>query len=783
MIKFLPEYLTEIARHIPAMSVYLDQLNADVLKRIARIWVGTDVAKLNKENARKLVEEKLTDPDGQIKLQRFIQDDLRDGLALIRLRGGRAAYTVELGLELLYLRPYTGDLGKNSYHNRHEAVSHRVNELLGFGLIVQGNGRPDVISAYTYDAPEIVGTIPELMQGMKLSRLPRPDIKPAVYDGPVLRPRPGELMLRMVSLRETLGRLGTIELKGMGQYPKTTLTKLSRSLGWQAGPQDPLPNPVLFFLDLWGAAGLLRRELHSVKLHTIVTQGGILDEPARDLAVMWAMAWRSQRRWHELSALGYGAEPSSSLFPSNANGLRAALLLALAMLPAQNEWYGVADLSNILCTRLGALFGLAGSFSYHPAMDARNESDDPALGFRDRWWRKRRESWRKLELIWIQRAMCGPLFHLGLVELSAGDDPLQPEYFRLTDTGRYAVNTLYGQATVATAALETRPAGPCWIVQPNFDALVYLDRASPRELGLMERIATRTAVTDVTATYKISRETIYGALESGLTIEGILADLNKSAQFPLTDSTTRVLTDWSRRRDRLSLRTGASVLEFADATQRDETLAEFQDVGRAIGERFILVENKARARQIPLAGEISYEPEPPRCLTVSENGIAQIHPARRDLLIAAELAAYCERGVLPDVPANHVWVITAKSAAAASERGMAATDVLDHLTRRATHKLPAILPYILQAWMGPAKKAPRMTVPSPPLLQTDSIGLADAIHHGKLIRRYLLGRIGPCAFLVRPEYKDELEALLLKYGFGASAEVLVPPPAKGEEQA
>lgn len=108
--------------------------------------------------------------------------------------------------------------------------------------------------------------------------------------------------------------------------------------------------------------------------------------------------------------------------------------------------------------------------------------------------------------------MTGPLYHLGLVTLAraASGKTDEPALFRLTSLGRsvwYDASRTPGE-TSTEALLTVAPDGPCWVVQPNFDVVVYLDRASAPRLAFIERIAARKPSTGATALYHLTRETV-----------------------------------------------------------------------------------------------------------------------------------------------------------------------------------------------------------------------------------------------------------------------------------
>lgn len=54
----------ELERMVPPIEVYLSNLNADKLKKLARRWTGKDANKMNKEQALTAVKKGFEDPPG-----------------------------------------------------------------------------------------------------------------------------------------------------------------------------------------------------------------------------------------------------------------------------------------------------------------------------------------------------------------------------------------------------------------------------------------------------------------------------------------------------------------------------------------------------------------------------------------------------------------------------------------------------------------------------------------------------------------------------------------------
>ena len=774
------------------MAGRLAGLNADVVKKMARVWVGKEAYKLNKESAIQTLKRCFRDPAAVRRLAENLTGSERDGLMLMKLRERPVAYTEELALELLLLHPMPHDY-RYGYYSSNGKHYVRLNEMLERGLLARCDGQNKKLGDYFYSSYvcEAVGLVADFFDVIEIAPPPALPLKPAPEAvAPVTR-RPGELLLQLTSFYQDFDRLGRVQMTAKGQYATPSLNKLGKLLGWsnQTGQPTqeegltPLPSAVEFYLGLFIAADLLKVDYRAREI-SINPQAKIqatLELPLNLQARIWAQAYRSLRRWREHSSRDsyYYSEDDGGQTKHNA--LRAALLLALGLLPDAAAWYRIEDLSEALRQRVGRHFALGYLTTYSAPWKATPEQDAAA---RAKHEAESLANWRKSEQVWIERALSGPLFHLGLVELARAPQIKSNTLtlFRLTEAGRAALRDIFHQPAETRGARgasqrdqpgqTNQTCQTCWIVQPNFDVVVYLDQAAPRQLGFIERVGVRQKADAAIVTYRLTRESVYAALEAGVEARQLLQTLESGSQHPLPPGVARTLGDWAARRERLTVRLGASVIEFPDDAARDAALAGGKVKGAAIGDRFILTDQSEQALKgaLRLGGPIKYEPQPPRPLDIKDDGEVTINPARRDLLIAGELAAVAEA---TEDPLR--WRITCESVLAARSRGWTSEEIIDRLENRATGlALPPFLRYAIQGWLG-AKNGPGPTaLATAPLLQTANAEVADAILQCGFLRPHLLARIGSRAVLVKPESVKELRKLLDKYGFDPGKEVLLP---------
>ena len=717
---------------LPNPATCLARLNADRLKKIARLWVGKDANKLNKEGALRAVTHGLGDPRAIRAVVAGLSDFERTGLGLIKARGGHAVYTEELVGELLMFDlPFAGKEHYGGYHDGVGTHFGSVNALLDTGLIIRIDGSGERITRYepglgVYSDAKVLAAVDPLVP-KPLAIEPRPG-PPA---GSVRRPT--EVLLECLALARVLSAVPPIPLTARGLRSKSALARIGKPLGWKEHAVS-LRNALGFYLSLFEAAGLLREvpEERCLALDRAHAEA-LLAEPYPEQTRRWARAYRALLGWCEAMplAIHFYADPDDPE-PSTFNALRAALLLGLGALPETGAWYRVEDLSDAIFDRIGPHVGLGYRRHFHAPHGA---TPSKLAALRGEWLAAERGSWRELEGLWIASAVAGPLHHLGLVELAAsGQGKGTSEVFRLTEMGRIALGFHRSEAK----PVEPRPA---WVVQPNFDIVLYLEDAAPAALAFIDRIAEHRQLGGDTALYRLTREAIYRALESGLAAEALIRRLGEGSRHPLPEAVAHTLGDWAARRERISVHRNARILEFASGAVRDAALQAAKVKGTAVGERYVLVQSVARGFQI--GAVLCYEPALPKCLCVAEDGEIRIDPTTRDLLITSELAAFSD----PISGDEYGWRMSGASVRRAAARGWSATEVVSRLGGRAKHRLPPLLECAVRAWGG-ARTAPGpIALPTVPILQVGDRQAAEAIAQSALLRPYLAGRLGPHAFL------------------------------------
>jgi hypothetical protein len=383
-----------------------------------------------------------------------------------------------------------------------------------------------------------------------------------------------------------------------------------------------------------------------------------------------------------------------------------------------------------------------------------------------------REIWETSEVPWLQCALRGPLVDLSLVEVSFPEGEDQPFMFRLTETGRAAIWQPFRPPAARVVSPKAAPA-KCWVVQSNLDVIVYLDRVTAERLSFIGRVAEAGTCAGSAATYTLTRDSIYGALESGLELPAIVEGLQSASEQPLSDSLRRTLADWAARRERIRLRRGVLVAEFPGEAARAGAIARWGLAGVPLGERFLVLPEGEIPREFlaALSGEIDYTSAPTPCLEVAEDGtIREVAPT--DLLAREELRRWGDP--VPDTPG--VWRLTGESVRRSVLRGGQVSRLLAVIEARcAKRTLPPVLRIAITAWATGCDR--RAGLSQETVLLLSDPDLAAAIEGSTLFSPYLRRCLGPGAYLVAAEQEAELRALLTTFGIvpaGAGVALLAP---------
>ena len=711
---------------------YLESYNTDILRPLAAIWGKTKATRKNDMIAE--IKRGLADPRRVAEVVGKLSPMGQAALALMRTHAGR-----------MQLNVLATSLVASGYPPRpqiYETIDRRVlRDLQEEGLII-----PDTSYAtgYAYSYPPYVSSIVIcderlLEHAGKLMAVPF-TIEEAPAPADVHVRRPITVTLDMIAFLQAIENMNGIQLNKNGSVRVGDTRKLSRVLGWAESDQrfDGLLfyNPIDAFIEAFEKMGLL-----------IELDGRLLVEGAEEFAqqptpvqiLNIINAFLNLRSWSERGVAwsGYAVE--------NAGAMRNALLMALSINKQSSAFLSVSSLSNALFERVARSFSLIGMTHPHYEYPHMNTADKQRT--QERYDAQLRVGWQRSEEPWIQVVLSGWLYFLGMVEI--GLEKGVPSTVRLSELG--------SQVLRPQAMQEQRaPNGPAWMVQPDFEVIVYLDNVAPMQLSFLERIAERVQIQSHMARYRLTRESVYQALERGVVLDDLLNSLTTGAGVALPQNVSATLRDWGAQRDKVTLYRFARLLELPSQMARDALLSN-GIAGTPIGERYIRVgeENITTRKAI----KIDYTMPLPPALKATEDGHVTIVRHSTDILLKPMLDRWAEP------QADGSWQFTSASVASVTKRGGAST-LIHMLDQRLTHDIPPMLAVTLRAWAGDRIKTSlgRISV-----LQFEDANVTEALRNSRRFGSYILGSIGSTTLLVKQSDLKKLRTLLAEVGIDAQA--------------
>lgn len=428
-------------------------------------------------------------------------------------------------------------------------------------------------------------------------------------------------------------------------------------------------------------------------------------------------------------------------------------------------FFTIDDFDQAIYARVGEHFSLdyAPSRPYVPFKASAQEQKT----IHEEWRHKLRTKWLASERVWLEQALTGWLYFLGLVEI--GLENHTPVSFQLTALGRTILHPkLAAPAENAQVADASQPAPATWVVQPNFELVVYLDRTTPSQLAFLERHAERTSAQQYIAHYRLTRESVYQGLESGATLDELLDGLQRGAHADLPQNVLVELREWAALRERITLMPRVQLLELPDAAARDAAAAANLP-GRPLGDRYFLLERapatvlEQRLRGTALR-RVDYAAPLPQCLSATEDGVLTLDEGYTDLLIAAQLDQWAERS------APRQWRLTAARVAASVRAGARMTDLMTLLTKRLHKALPPLLGVALRNWAG---RPVAVEVAGITVLRCQHAETLAAIKASKTLGRYIRGELAPAVLLIDTAQVAEFEAQLAWAGLKIEPQLVV----------
>lgn len=543
-----------------ALRVSLDLYDVEVVKQIAATLGLRDAeTKLTKP---KLVQRLLTEIPRRAGSPEFIKalsETDRAVLALTLEKGGQLASANLLPpLILAGLLPLPPSNTVDDITRKLEAL---LEPLLQHGLLVNLTLPNSYTTRRQLRPLREIGVPPEVAQALprQLLKAPKADLQRFAAPEPsrVSAGDPEVLLRQLFFVWTALLRAPARRLKS-GLIAKTDLRRLSRDLGLDLETQEELLRYLIALLQM-------------VKLVQISGDAfaAVDDDHAQRL---WQQDLGAQLREFLMAFINLEGYPKVDMgtvyipgygynqFMCNpTKTLNHQLLAAFQQLLALS-WFSF-DMLMVLLNR-----GKPGGFAFPDAViksleqqlrwTGMNAGGTPVLP-------KVTKELQDLDIA-VARDLLEQWRWLGIVELGYVPGKELPWAVRLAPVGRaalqqeaFAINGDIGQL----------------ILQPDFQVLALGPVPLVTLLGI-ERIAERETVQPAAVGYRLTRNSIYRALQNGASIGVICAFLSRITQQPLPQNVERTLEEWGAQHERIIVRRDVLVVQTDAAAQLEALLAD-----------------------------------------------------------------------------------------------------------------------------------------------------------------------------------------------------------------
>jgi hypothetical protein len=635
-------------------------------------------------------------------------------------------------------------------------------ELLERGLLaLEGTGDLQPIDDFPRwiipgpAASLLVRAHPSVLQGVRITR-PEGTLVPV--SGPVSQIRDPDGLEPIIRLAAIWQRVGIEPLRQtqQGTLYKRDMERIEGDPVFSGAVIDALETlPALpaFWLALARRVGLIRPDSSGERLEAAGPE--FWTDNALHLPQMIVTSWLGLRSWREWDAPP-GEPADTGLLVTF---LRPALLLWLACLE-ESQWVALEDLAE----HLQAL---------DPDWDRTNlrlEGESAAVrrGTPPRVKAGTHASPRSRGDRVLRLLLLGAGSALGVIrageEMGSGRTVVQ-----LTALGRYVL-------AIGPPPPPRTTHQHFLFVQPNLEIIAYRQGLNAQLVGQLSRFAWWTKI-GAALELKLSQESVVLGLEESLSPNQMIETLSRHSQRPLPSLVPDAIARWARHRERITVYTAATLVEFGSADDRDQALASWDEKHAKtfvpVADRFLLVEDP---KQIPTdrirtSGSRDYRHPPEQCVSIEPDGVTlALNLTRSDLLINAEIARIADEDPLGPAAdradggsGTHVrkFRVTPSSMARAAGIGITPTQLSDWFLRR-TGDPPSPAIKLLLRSLSPAPTS--MQARTMLVLSTPSTELADGLLQHPATKHLLGERLGPTSVAIPGQGLEALRIALAELG-------------------
>ncbi len=298
------------------------------------------------------------------------------------------------------------------------------------------------------------------------------------------------------------------------------------------------------------------------------------------------------------------------------------------------------------------------------------------------------------------------------------------------------------------------------VVQPNLEILLYRQGATPELIAKLSQFASWKGI-GAACNLQLQADEVYAALEAGESFSSILQTLNQHGMKATPDPVVESLRTWAQKRERITLFTSATVLEFlhpddlTDAVSRGVPLVRINDHLAAIAN-----ENDIDFRQFRLTASRDYTLPPEQCVTVENDGITlKVDLKQSDLMLESEISRFADEIDSPDPTKERCYRITPDSLERGLTMGLTQEGLEIWFQDRTGLPISSAVRLLLTAKDHSAPSVRKMLV-----VQVANLDIADGLMQWPGTRSLISERLGPVALVVEEDHLTLLREKLHQLG-------------------